>query len=78
MNSSSTASSKRKNTESKSHKEYVTSVRRNQEQFVKRLVNAQSHFTQVDISERDENRDKLVALKTHAKKFQIQGMKRLR
>ena len=46
---------------------------RNQEQFVKRLVNAQSHFGHLDVSERLEYRDKVIALKTYAKKFQVQG-----
>ena len=40
---------------------------------MKRLVNAQSHFTQQDMSERVESRDKIAALKTHAKRFQVQG-----
>ena len=40
---------------------------------MKRLVNAQSHFTQQDMSERVESREKIAALKTHAKRFQVQG-----
>jgi hypothetical protein len=36
---------------------------------VKRLVNAQSHFTSADVNDRIESRERLIALKTHAKNF---------
>jgi hypothetical protein len=42
---------------------------RNQEQFVRRLINAQSHFGTQQMDERLESREKLIQLKTHAKRF---------
>ena len=51
-------------------KKQITNVNdRNQEQFVRRLINAQSHFATQGMDERIESRDKLIQLKTHAKKF---------
>jgi hypothetical protein len=82
MRCNSTTSSKKRNTESNLNLllsssfsilidllSFTYSFRhRNQEQFVRRLINAQSHFgTQMD--ERLESREKLIQLKTHAKKF---------
>ena len=42
---------------------------RNQEQFVRRLINAQSHFATQGMDDRIESRDKLIQLKTQSKKF---------
>jgi len=39
---------------------------------VKRLINAQSHFGQLDMN-RLESREKLIQLKSTAKRFHIQG-----